>query len=117
MEYKVVFSPEMDVNPKDFAEIWNNTPECREIAKAEASKVQGTEFDMGITAVILLGIGTSIAGAALYDLIKKLFKDKHRNIEFVQIDQPDGTHIYCCQNKRGITKHNLFVHRFFYVIC
>ena len=101
MEYKVVFSPEMDVNPKDFAEIWNNTPECWEIAIAEASKVQGTQFDMGITAVVLLGIGTSIAGTALYDLIKKAFKDKHRDIEFVQIDQPDGTHIIVAKIKEG----------------
>jgi len=101
MEYKVVFSPEMDVNPKDFAEIWNNTPECREIAKAEASKVQGTQFDMGITAVILIGIGTSIVGTALYDLIKKAFKDKHKNIEFTQIDQPDGTRIIAVKIKEG----------------
>jgi len=100
MEYKVVFSPEMDVNPKNFAEIWNNTPECREIAKAEASKVQGTQFDMGVTAVIL-SIVTSAVGTALYELIKKSFKDKHRDIEFVQIDQPDGTRIIVVKTKDG----------------
>jgi hypothetical protein len=100
MEYKVVFSPEMDVNPKNFAEIWNNTPECREIAQAEASKVQGTQFDMGVTAVIL-SIVTSAVGTALYELIKKSFKDKHRDIEFVQIDQPDGTHIIVAKIKEG----------------
>jgi hypothetical protein len=100
MEYKVVFSPEMDVNPKDFAEIWNNTPECREIAKAEASKVQDTQFDMGVTAVIL-SIVTSAVGTALYELIKKAFKGKHSDIEFVQIDQPDGTRIIVVKIKEG----------------
>ena len=102
MEYKVVFSPEMDVNPKDFAEVWNNTPECREIAKAEASKVQDTQFDMGITAVILLGIGTSIVGTAICELIKTLVQKRvSKETEITQIDQPDGTRIITVKIKEG----------------
>jgi hypothetical protein len=107
MEYKVVFSSEMDVNPKDFAEVWNNTPECGEIAKAEASKVQGTQFDMGMTAVILLSIGTGVASNAIYDLIKNLIKKKlgqkgvRKETEIMQIDQPDGTHIIAVKIKEG----------------
>jgi hypothetical protein len=53
-EIKVVFSPKLDIDPTEFIAVWNDTPECREIAEAQLSQQTRTQFaDVSLLAIIL----------------------------------------------------------------
>jgi hypothetical protein len=71
MDYHIVFSPKLDINPEDFADAWNEIPECREAAEARLSETR--RFDLNLTAgvvTVLLGM----VGSASYELIKTLIE-------------------------------------------
>ena len=69
MDYHVVFSPELDISPEDFAAAWNEIPECREAAEARLSETRrfDLDFTVGVMAVVL-----GMVGSASYELIKVL---------------------------------------------
>ena len=71
MDYHIVFSPEMDISPEDFAAAWNEIPECYEAAEARLSETRrfGLDFTAGVVTVLL-----GAAGSASYDLIKTLME-------------------------------------------
>ncbi len=33
-ETKIIFSEKLDIDPAEFVTVWNDTPECRDIAEA-----------------------------------------------------------------------------------
>jgi hypothetical protein len=34
-EMKMIFSQQLEIDPAEFIAVWNDTPECREIAEAQ----------------------------------------------------------------------------------
>lgn len=72
MDYEVAFAGELDVDPEAFAKVWNDNEECRRHATAEAHTPKTRSFDptLGDIALLLRNVGTGLAAAALYDLIK-----------------------------------------------
>jgi len=59
--------PELDISPEDFADAWNEMPECREAAEARLSETRSNGFDLTFTAgvvTVLLGV----VGSASYEL-------------------------------------------------
>ena len=99
-DYQVSFSSQLKVNPKDLVTIWNETQECRAVAKAE---LKSEKFDPGSAFVILGGIAAGVATGMIYDLIKlaakKLFEklgfseERINSVEVQVIDNPDGSRI------------------------
>lgn len=72
MDYEVAFAGELDVDPEEFADVWNGNEECRRHATAETRSPETKSFDpaLGDIAIFLKNVGTGITAAALYDLIK-----------------------------------------------
>jgi hypothetical protein len=44
MDYHIVFSPELDISPEDFATAWNEMPECRKEAEARQAAESITAY-------------------------------------------------------------------------
>ena len=78
----------------DFIGLWNGHPEWSKIARAEAGAMRR---DFGLdpqVAAFLVGVGSSIAAAVIYDAIKSLFREKGIEItvdEYEETKAPDGT--------------------------
>jgi hypothetical protein len=93
-EIKVVFSPKLDIDPAEFIAVWNDTPECREIAEAQLSQQTRTQFaDVSLLAIILSfagGIFTNIVSSRLDEFIKNKFTDKQA-FKYKEIRQEDGS--------------------------
>ena len=100
-EIKVVFSPKLDINPAEFIALWNDTPECREIAEAQLSQQTRTQFaDVPLKVIVILTgivnigatITTNIVSNRLDEFIKNKFADKQENsCECKEVKQEDGS--------------------------
>lgn len=74
MEYRIALSPELGISPEEFAEAWNEAPDCRQAAQAKTREVQGGQFmapEMLLLLQVVETLSAAVAGAALYDLIKQ----------------------------------------------
>ena len=107
-EYKIAFSPDLQINTSDFVTAWNNASNCREMAEAQLDKMVATDYDSSTAKVLaLLGVfAIGVTTNAIYDLIKTTvinlpgvqetlsIKNLPQNAEFLdiqQITQPDGS--------------------------
>jgi len=105
-DYKITFSPELNINATDFVDGWNNLEQCQKVAEAKAEpKTQG-DYNLGELAMmaVLTGISTS-ASIVLSELIKhtvaEYFKKRQQannpplpepeSIEVREIEQPNGS--------------------------
>lgn len=99
-EIKVVFSPKLDIDPAEFIALWNDTPECREIAEAQLSQQTRTQFaDVPLKVIVILTglanigvtITTNIVSNRLDEFLKNKFADKQeQSVECKPITQEDG---------------------------
>jgi hypothetical protein len=103
---KIVFSKELDIDPNEFVAIWNNTPESREVAEAELSQPDKTQFAaIPLEWLVILG-GIANVGAAIFinivsNRLDELLKSKRaaqtghsieaKDLEFKEIRQADGS--------------------------
>ena len=71
-EIKIVFSQKLNIEPAEFIAVWNDTPECHDIAKARIVELAKTQYaDPVSIAIELVGVaGSAIAGGILYDSVK-----------------------------------------------
>ena len=109
-EIKVVFSPELDIELAKFIEIWNNTPEYRQIAQAQLSKSTQTQYVIDPASLVDLVdfIMGAVAGGVLHDSLKKGIKlclakiqPKITNLQFKEMRQEDGSIILQAMLKKG----------------
>jgi len=108
-EAKIIFSEKLDIDPAEFVAIWNDTPECREIAEARLNQAAKTQFaDPSMLAGIIefvAGIdgefaAGAIAGGVLHDSVKAGIKICLAKIKktvtafkYKKIKQPDGSQL------------------------
>jgi len=95
-EIKVVFSQKLDIDPAEFIALWNDTPECREIAVAQLSQQARTQFAKTSLLTIILtfasGIATNIISNRLDEFIKNKFANKQeQSFQYKEVRQEDGS--------------------------
>jgi len=96
---KVIFSKKLDIDPTEFVSVWNNTPECRDIAEAQLSQLAKTQFaDPSLLINVVEFAAGAIAGGVLHDSVKAgvvicvtKIKNKVIAIKYKEIEQPDGS--------------------------
>ena len=57
-DYKITISPDLEINATDFVTAWNDTANCREVAKAQLETSAAVDYDpllAGAAAVFLSG--------------------------------------------------------------
>ena len=107
-EFKIAFSPDLQINTSDFVTAWNDAFNCREVAEAKLDEMAVTDYDASTAKVLaLLGVfAIGVTTNAIYDLIKTTvvnlpgvqetlsIKNLPQNSDFIdiqQIEQPDGS--------------------------
>ena len=92
-EIKIVFSQKLNIEPAEFIAVWNDTPECRDIAKARLVQLANRQYADPVS--IAIGFGSAIASGMLYDGIKicvSKIKDKAISLKYNNdIRQKDGS--------------------------
>jgi hypothetical protein len=108
-EAKIIFSEKLAIDPNEFVTVWNDTPECRDIAEARLNQAAKTQFaDPSLLAGIIefvTGTGVefaagAIAGGVLHDGVKAAveicmtkMKNKVIALKYKKIKQPDGSQL------------------------
>jgi len=69
-EIKVIFSRELEIDLAEFIEVWNNTPECREIAQAQLTQQARTQFAVVPPEVVEFLFG-AVVGGAFYEILRQ----------------------------------------------
>lgn len=108
-DYKITLSPDLEINTTDFVTAWNDTANCREVAKAQLENSAAVNYDplvAGAAAVFLSGIAVGMTTNALYDVVKQIVLNQApvqkllekrklpkstEVIEIQTVQQPDGT--------------------------
>jgi hypothetical protein len=98
METEIALAPELGLSPQAFADAWNEAPDCRAVARATLSRPASAQYDpalLTVTLTVLSSLALSVAGNALYDLIKEVLigQGVRKRTEIVQVEQPDGSHL------------------------
>lgn len=95
MNYQIALSPDLGISPEDFVSAWNEAPECRAVADARVDAEAQRSFEPLTAGAIVIGLVSGIVTNALYDLIKNALvkKGSREQVEFTQIEQPDGSRI------------------------
>jgi hypothetical protein len=92
-EIKIVFSQKLNIEPTEFVAVWNDTPECRDIAKAQLVQLAKTQYADPVS--VAIGFGSAIASGILYDGVKIcVSKMKKKIIPLIynkDIRQKDGS--------------------------
>ncbi len=109
-EMKMVFSQKLEIDPAEFIAVWNDTPECRDIAEAQLTQPATTQFaDPSILGAIVEFVASTgsvefttgaIAGGILHDSLKAgvkiclaKMKTKITALKYKKIEQPDGSQL------------------------
>ena len=102
---QIRFSPELEINPADFARTWNDSADCKELAEAQVSSSTAS-YDIGSAFVLLSGIAIGVATNTIYDLLKQTVINNKRvqdllekrglskqadSINVQTIDKPEGS--------------------------
>jgi hypothetical protein len=107
-DYKIALSPDLEINAADFVTVWNDTPNCREVAAAQMKTSATVDYDplLAGAAVFLSGIAVGMATNALYDMLKQVvlkqapvqkllekrgLPKRTEVIDIQTVQQPDGT--------------------------
>lgn len=70
--YRVIFSPELEIDPATFATFWNSQPHLQDKGRIEVQSPQASaHYDMGELAMLVLGF----LGGITSDIFKDLVKD------------------------------------------
>lgn len=104
--YQIVLAPDLDVSAADFAAAWNADEQTNIVAQAHVASSATKTYDPELINSIVIGVLSSLATSALYDLIKHVLTEMieprkvPQSIEIQQIDQPDGTRLLIVKRKR-----------------
>jgi hypothetical protein len=105
LDFKVAFSPELNINAHDFVSAWNSTLDCAARAEARLENTAGVRYDPLIdgAVAVLSGIGIGVASNMIYDLIKRALSHQkvQKHTEIVQMTQPDGTQVLIVKIDEG----------------
>jgi hypothetical protein len=98
MDYKIVLSPELALEPADFVAAWNDTPTCRAVAEASLATWTVAQFDptlLSQAGVVLSGVALGVVSDAVYDLIKRVLARQgvRKCTEILELEQPDGSRL------------------------
>lgn len=99
MNYQLVLSPELGLNPTDLVSAWNNDPHLHTQAEAHLfSPKSSAYFDPGLLSMgidFIIGVGAGLTSSALYELIKQLLEKRgiHKKTQLIVQEQPDGSHL------------------------
>lgn len=98
MEYQIALPPDLDLNPSDFADAWNDTAECRAVAEAGLAESTSRQYDPALVSgglAVLGSVALGVASNALYDLIKRVLTEQgvRKQTEITRLDQPDGSRL------------------------
>lgn len=103
MQDIIIFSPDLDVTPRQIAQAWNADDDCRAMARAELEQSQSKAFDplLGEVLTFVTGaIAGGVIGNAAYELLKgvitKLWRQKHPSqptpeIVYIEVTQANGS--------------------------
>ncbi len=94
MDCYLALPPELGISPEEFAQIWNDTAECRNAGEARVEDASASTFDP-VVAGLLIGLALNVVSSAVYDLIKKAVAKKgvQKRIDVRQIEQPYGKNL------------------------
>lgn len=99
MDYPIAFQPDLELDPADFVEAWNNDPEARAVATAQLEQPSQAQFDPFSAGLItvLTGVAGALATEALKHLVKKAIdaalekRQKKKATSIQAAPQPGGT--------------------------
>ena len=88
MSLTIFFDPHLHIAPSDFANAWNNTPECRGAADATLMRNPPLTYDPTVETVnaVLIGLATGILASGIYDLIKLVLVRLGHSVEEIKIE-------------------------------
>lgn len=89
MEYLVTFAPELGVEAAEFAAVWNDNPDSRQVAEAVTAKEKTADYSvLGAEAALIFLAGA--AGAFALDVAKDILKDviKERVVAYIDKKWP-----------------------------
>jgi len=96
MEYRLIFSPRVDLTASNFVVDWNSEDATQGIAYARLTSSTQQTYNplVDIVSLVLTNVGLGLGTNALYDLIKKVVerKEPKKHIKITKLDQPDGTY-------------------------
>jgi len=107
-DYQIRFDPRLEINPADFVAAWNDSPDCKTVAKAHMDSSAAVDFDTSAAKALTLlgGIAIGVTTNTVYDLIKstvinlstvqktlatQTLPERTEFVDIQQIEQPDGT--------------------------
>lgn len=107
-DYKITFSPELNISAADFADSWNALEKCQKVATASTETASQNDFNLDEVLIIALGFIGGVSADLLKDLVKDALKDaiaklkkppedhtpaqpELNSIEIQHIEQPDGS--------------------------
>jgi len=101
MTHKLIFSPDLNINPSDFINDWNATKNSRNIAIASIEKKTMRSFsplaEMAVSQIIL-PITVGVATNFFYDLIKSIIQKQKPGMSIKITPHDDGQVIQISQD-------------------
>jgi hypothetical protein len=105
-DYKVTFSPELNINATEFTDSWNNLELCHKVAEAKTETATQGDYNlvdaaMLVSLVFIANVSSSLLTALIKEAIMDWYKKyqqannppplKPESIEIREIEQPDGS--------------------------
>lgn len=104
MEYRLIFSPDIDLDPEAFVETWNEDDTCRQQAVAEAREPsRERSFDAAPDLMMFLAnVGAGVAASAIIELVKRVLEKRGitRKTRMKLIEHPDGRTVLVVETER-----------------
>jgi hypothetical protein len=96
MDYLLVLTPDLGLDPAEFVTTWNAETDTRRVAEARLSPGASSRFDPTLTTVaieLMIGVSSGVASAGIYDLIKKVLTKKgvQKHTQIVEMNKADGS--------------------------
>lgn len=107
MTHKLIFSPDLNIDPSDFVSDWNTGETTRDKAIAKIENESMRSFspmaDIAVAQVIL-PIAVGIATNVLYDLIKSIIQKQQPGMSIKIMPHADGNIIQIAPGAENMTE-------------
>ena len=96
MNYQVALAPNLHINAGKFVAMWNEQPDCKEVAMAHMQPSSNKPLDPTLGEVLtleVLPIARNIAASALHGLIQDILVKQgvRQHTRIIDQKQPDGS--------------------------
>ncbi|MCP4702709.1 MAG: hypothetical protein GY862_38495 [Gammaproteobacteria bacterium] len=71
---KIIFPPDLDINPQEFAQLWNADTDAQALAGADVESGGAQQYASPETMMIVLGFLGGLAGAAATAAVQEITK-------------------------------------------